>query len=218
NFILMLPIMWTALVNHPQLPEFDTSSLAEGVYAMAPMDRPTLEKLLDTFTDNFMLMTGQTEFIPSTENFKKEWQLIKKGNYWGKPSLTVETAIMDENGNILPDGEVGEIVRRGPGTLTEYLGNPEASDEKLKYGWAHSEDIGYFDEDGLLVFVDRKKDMIKTGGENVPSIKVEQVILGHPKVAEIAIVGLPHERWSEAITAFIVPVPDADLTEEEIID
>ena len=216
--LLLLPMLWRALLDFPDREKFDYSSLTYGLYGMAPMDRPTLEGLINTFTDNYSLGTGQTEFIPSSENFKKEWQLVKKGNYWGEPAITVETAIMDEAGNILPQGEIGEIVRRGPGTLTEYLKNPEATAEKMKYGWAHSEDIGYFDEDGLLVFVDRKKDMIKTGGENVPSVKVEQVVLSHPAVGEVAAVGLPHDRWSEAITAFVVPREGVQVTEREIIE
>ena len=216
--LLLLPLLWRALLDFPERDAFDYSSLVHGLYGMAPMDRPTLEKLIHTFTDDFSLGTGQTEFIPCSENFKKEWQLVKRGNYWGEPAITVETAIMDDAGNILPRGETGEIVRRGPGTLTEYLKNPEATAEKMKYGWAHSEDIGFFDEDGLLVFVDRKKDMIKTGGENVPSIKVEQALLSHPSVGEVAVVGLPHDRWFEAVTAFVVPMKGAQLTEQKIID
>ena len=217
TFMLLLPMLWKVLLDAPQRGNYDLSSLDFGIYAMAPMDKPTLTRLIEEITPNFYLATGQTEFIPSTENFKPEWQLKKTGNYWGEPAICVETAIMDDHGRILPQGEVGEIVRRGGGALTEYLKNPEATNEKLKYGWAHSEDIGYFDEDWQLAFVDRKKDMIKTGGENVPSIKVEQVILGHPKISEVAVVGLPHERWSEAITAFVVLEQGADMGEEEIL-
>jgi long-chain acyl-CoA synthetase len=217
NLALLLPIMWKALLAHPKLKSFDVSSLQTGMFAMAPMDKPSLTSLIETFTPNFFLATGQTEFIPSSECFRPEWQLRKTGNYWGEPALLVETAIMDENGNILPQGEVGEIVRRGPGALTEYLKNEEATREKTKYGWAHSEDIGYFDEDGLLVFSDRKKDMIKSGGENVPSIKVEQVVMAHPDVAEVAVVGLPHDRWTEAITAFVILNPGSNTGEEDLI-
>ncbi|MEW6262512.1 MAG: AMP-binding protein [Thermodesulfobacteriota bacterium] len=217
TFMLLLPMLWKVLLEAPQRKDYDLSSLDFGIYAMAPLDKPTLTRLIEEITPNFFLATGQTEFIPSTENFKPEWQLRKTGNYWGEPAICVETVIMDDYGRILPRGEVGEIVRRGGGTLTEYLKNPEATNEKLKWGWAHSEDIGYFDEDWQLAFVDRKKDMIKTGGENVPSLKVEQVILGHPKISEVAVVGLPHERWSEAITAFVVLKPGSDLGEEEIV-
>jgi len=153
----------------------------------------------------------------TTKNFKPEWQFKKKGNYWGEPALTVETAIMDDNGNILPRGEVGEIVRRGPAHLIEYWKDPGATDDSRKYGWDHSEDIGYFDEDGLLAFIDRKKDMIKTGGENVPSIKVEKALLADARIQGAAVVGLPHERWVEAITAFIVRQPGAKLTEDDVV-
>ena len=217
TFLLLLPLLWRALLDYPEKTEFDLSSLKLGIYAMAPMDKPTLRSLIETFTPNFYLATGQTEFIPSSENFAPEWQLIKEGNYWGTPAIGVETVIMDDQGNILPRGEVGEIVRRGPGTLTEYLKNPEATDEKLKFGWAHSEDIGSYDEDDLLRFVDRKKDMIKTGGENVPSIKVEQVVLAHPRVSEVAVVGLPHARWAEAITAFVVLTPGPEIEPAEVM-
>ncbi len=125
---------------------------------------------------------------------------------------------MDESGNILGPGEIGEIVWRGPGTMNGYLKNEEETKKTWEYGWHHSGDLGYFDEDGLLVFVDRKKDMIKTGGENVPSIKVERVILSHPKVVGAAVVGLPHPRWIEAITAFVEPMPGEDIDPQEIID
>jgi long-chain acyl-CoA synthetase len=215
--LFLLPMMWRAMLDHPGLKDYDVSSLKRCTYAMTPMDKPTLEQGIETFGPNFMLGTGQTEFFPSSECFKPEWQLQKMGNYWGEPALTVETAIMDEDGNLVPQGEIGEIVRRGPAHLIEYHKDSDATNEIRKFGWAHSGDLGYFDEDGLLVFVDRKKDMIKTGGENVPSIKVERVILADPRVAEVAVVGLPHDKWIEAVTAFIVPKEGVPLSEEDVI-
>lgn len=215
--LFLLPMMWRVMLEHPRLKEYDVSSLKRCTYAMTPMDKRTLEQGIENFGPNFMLGTGQTEFFPSSECFKPEWQLKKSGNYWGESALTVETAIMDEYGNLVPQGEIGEIVRRGPAHLIEYLKDAEATDEIRKFGWAHSGDLGYFDEDGLLVFVDRKKDMIKTGGENVPSIKVERVILADPRVAEVAVVGLPHNKWIEAVTAFIVPKEGVSLSEEDVI-
>jgi long-chain acyl-CoA synthetase len=217
GFLFLLPMMWRAMLDHPRLKEYDVSSVKACLYAMTPMDKRTLSQCMETFGPNFMLGTGQTEFFPSSENFRPEWQLKKMGNYWGEPALTVETAIMDEDGNLIPQGEVGEIVRRGPAHLIEYLKDPEATNEIRKFGWAHSGDLGYFDEDGLLAFVDRKKDMIKTGGENVPSIKVEQIILADPRVAEAVVVGLPHDVWIEAVTAFIVPRENIALSEEDIM-
>lgn len=106
-------------------------------------------------------------------------------------------------GNILPNGQVGEIVHRGPNVMIGYLNNPEATKEARAYDWHHTGDLGYLDEDNLLVFVDRKKDLIKTGGENVPSIHVEQKLLNCPLVENCVVVGLPHPKWSEAVTAFV---------------
>ena len=217
--MLCLPQMYRAMLDHPRIGTTNLASVKVCCYAMTPMDQRTLENAIRIFSKaEFMLGTGQTEFFPSTNTFRNAWQLTKKGNYWGESALTVDTAIMDNNGRLLPQGEVGEIVWRGPAAMAEYLDNPEATAESRQFGWHHSGDIGFFDEDGQLAFVDRKKDIIKTGGENVPSIKVERVILADPRVASVAVVGLPHPRWIECVTAFVVPAKDAVLTEEDIID
>lgn len=217
NIIFAIPLMYRVLLDHPKIKESNLESVSVCIYVMTPMDQRTLEEGIDVFGAEFMLGTGQTEFFPSTNAFRGEWQKIKKGNYWGESSLTVDTAIMDDKGNLLPPGETGEIVWRGPAVMNGYLGNDEATAESRKFGWHHSGDIGYFDEDNLLVFLDRKKDMIKTGGENVPSIKVERAILSHPGVESVAVVGLPHERWIEAVTAIVVPMQETDVTEEDIL-
>lgn len=218
GLMFCLPAMYRALLDHPACSSTDFSSLKKCIYAMTPMDKPTLIQGREIFGADFVLGTGQTEFFPASNCLMPEWQLEKEGNYWGESVLTVDTAIMDEDGNLLPPGEVGEIVWRGPAVMSGYLKNPEATDQAWAHGWHHSGDLGYFDDDGLLVFVDRKKDMIKTGGENVPSIKVEQVILGHPKVEAVAVVGLPHEKWVEAVTAFVQPALGRDLTAQEILE
>jgi len=99
-----------------------------------------------------------------------------------------------------------------------YLNNSSATEAARRFGWHHSEDIGFIDEDGLLKFVDRKKDMIKTGGENVSSVRVEETLLADPRVQAAAVVGLPHEKWGEAVTAFVVPKTSEELTESDVID
>lgn len=215
--LFCLPAMYRAMLDSSSIKDKDLSSVRTCLYAMTPMDRRTLEQSIDTFDADFMLCTGQTECFPSTNTFHSQWQLKKQGNYWGESALTVDTAVMDDNGNILPPEAVGEIVWRGPGVMEMYLKNNEATDSSREYAWHHSGDLGYFDKDGLLVFVDRKKDVIKTGGENVASIKVEGIILNHPKVEAVAVVGLSHDKWIEAITAFVVPIKNASLTEEEVL-
>ena len=216
--LFMLPAMYRALLDHPEFDRYEVSSVQHCIYAMTPMDQRTLEEAQARLGARFALGTGQTEAYPSSNNFLPEWQLTKRGNYWGLSSPVFDTAVMDDEGRLLPRGQVGEIVWRSPAVMEGYWKDPAATEEGFKYGWRHSGDMGYFDEDGLLVFVDRKKDMIKTGGENVPSIKVERVILSDPRVQGCAVIGLPHPRWIEGVTAIVEPKPGARLTEQDIID
>lgn len=217
SWTMALPMVYRVVLEHPLVDQYDLSALKTCLYVMAPIDRNTLELAYKKFGDGFMLATGQTEAYPATNYFKPQWQGTKKGNYWGISVMGYDTAIMDDNGKLQPRNVVGEIVWRGPAVMKEYYRDENATKESRRFGWHHSGDLGYFDANDLLVFVDRKKDMIKTGGENVPSIKVEEVIMSHPKVAAAAVVGLPHECWMEAVTAFVVPQKDTGLTEEEII-
>ncbi|WP_075980738.1 class I adenylate-forming enzyme family protein [Bacillus massilinigeriensis] len=212
-----LPMMYRAFLYHPAFKDFDLTSLRYCLYAMAPMDKNTLEKGIKELSCEFALGSGQTEMYPATCVFKPEDQLRKSGPYWGNASLITDIAIMDDNGNILDKKEIGEIVHRGPNVMVGYLNNPEETKRAQQFGWHHTGDLGYLDEEGLLVFVDRKKDMIKTGGENVASIQVEQVLLSYPKVLNAVAVGIPHERWIEAVTAFVVLKPGEEASKEEII-
>lgn len=210
TWVFALPVMFTQVANRPDIDEHDLSTIRRCLYAMTPIGGDALRTCIDVFDAAFALASGQTEAYPPTCVFHPEWQLEKEGNYWGHAAAQTDIAIMGENGDLLPDGEVGEIVYRGPNVMDGYLKNPEQSREAFEHGWFHSGDMGFFDEDNLLKFVDRKKDMIKSGGENVSTQKVESTLLDHPAVAELAVVGLPHERWGEAVTAFVVPADDAD--------
>ena len=212
-----LPMMWRAIFFHPDCDKYDTSSIVSGIYGMAPMDESTQTLLADKKGIALYLNSGQTEFFPPTNYCKPYWQLKKRGNYWGTPGLMVDGGIMDEEGNILPPGQIGEIVWRGPACMEGYWNNPEATNKSRKFGWHHSEDIGFIDEDGLLKFVDRKKDIIKTGGENVSSIKVEEAVLSDLRVRAAAVIGLPHERWGEAVTVFVIPQSAGELNEADVI-
>jgi acyl-CoA synthetase (AMP-forming)/AMP-acid ligase II len=203
--IFGLPMMYRAMLDHPAFAEYDLSSLRRAVYAMAPMPDDLIRRSLTGFGCDFALLFGQTEMSPCTTLFRPEHQLSHTGAV-GTPLVGVQVAIMGPDGALLPPGEAGEIVYRGPSTMSGYLHNEEATDQAFAHGWFHSGDVGYFGDDGVLWFTDRHKDVIKTGGENVASIEVEKAIYAaDPRVAETVVVGLPHERWSEAITAFVVP-------------
>lgn len=214
--IFGLPMMYREMLDHPTIGQRDLSSLRRALYAMAPMPQDTLKRCLDVFGCGFYLLFGQTEMSPTTTIFRPEHQLSHPGAA-GTPVANVHVEIMGEDGTILPRGERGEIVYRGPHTMTGYLGNPEATEAAFAHGWFHSGDVGHLDDEGLLWFTDRSKDVIKTGGENVASLEVERALYAaEPNVAEAVVVGLPHERWSEAITAFVVPSPGAELDPDAI--
>jgi len=127
-------------------------------------------------------------------------------------------SIQDDDGNALPTGQTGEVCARGGNFMREYWNNPEATEEAFHGGWYHSGDAGYLDERGYLFLVDRVKDMIVTGGENVYSVEVENAIAAHPAVAQVAVIGIPHDVWGEAVHAVVVARDGMEVTEVEIID
>ncbi|MBV7707032.1 long-chain-fatty-acid--CoA ligase [Nocardia nova] len=214
--IFGLPTMYRAMLEHPQLRERDLSSLRRACYAMAPMPNAQLEQCLTAFGCDFYLLFGQTEMSPTATMFRPEHQLSHAGAV-GTPVVNIQVAIMDAEGDRLPRGAEGEIVYRGPHTMTEYLNNRAATEEAFAHGWFHSGDIGHIDGDGILWFSDRRKDVIKTGGENVASIEVEKAVYAaDPNVAEAVVVGLPHDRWNEAITAVVVAKQGARIDETEL--
>ncbi|GAA4480583.1 fatty-acid--CoA ligase FadD5 [Rhodococcus olei] len=205
--LMLLPIMYRALLaaRGAGLP-----SVRRAVYAMAPMPEDVL-KLVDELFPNaaVILGSGQTEVVPATVLQWPEHQHTK-ANSWGPAVPTVETGIMDGSGALLPRGESGEIVYRGPHVASGYWNNPEANRVSFAHGWFHSGDIGHLDDEQVLWFTDRLKDIIKSGGENVSSVDVERVVTAAPGVAECSIVGVPDDRWGEAVCAVVVPAdPDS---------
>lgn len=211
-----LPMMYGAILAEPSAQDAEFSSMRLCVYAMAPMPRGLVDKIAVKMTQNIMLTTGQTEIFPVTMSFRPVENPGRDANYWGISTAVCETEIMNDEGELLPQGEIGEIVHRGPNAMLGYFKDPEATEAAQHFSWHHTGDLGMIDEGGQLLFLDRKKDMIKTGGENVASIKVESAILSHPAVAAVAVVGLPHPHWTEAICAFVVLREGFLCTEKEL--
>lgn len=215
--IFGLPMMYRALLEHPDLSKRDHSSLRRAIYAMAPMPDEDLRRAIDLLGCELSLGFGQTEMNPLTTVFQPEDQLRVPGSV-GTQIVNVEVAIMDDDGSLLPAGRSGEIVYRGPHAMEGYLHDAEATAAAFAGGWFHSGDVGRLDEDGVLWFEDRKKDVIKTGGENVASIEVEKALYGaDPDIAEVAVVGLPHPRWGEAVTAVVRLRPGTVRSEPELL-
>lgn len=210
------PTVWISLLRHPDFDRRDLGSLRKGYYGASVMPTVIVEELLQRLPDmRLWNLYGQTEMSPLATALQPEQQLAKLGSA-GKPVLNVETRVVDDSGASVPSGVVGEIVHRSPQAMLGYLNDEAKTAEAFRDGWFHSGDLGLIDEDGFLYVVDRKKDMIKTGGENVASKEVEEALFRHPAVAEVAVIGLPDPRWIEAVTAVIVTRDGSEVSSEEL--
>ena len=211
------PTVWIGILNHPEFKNWNHASLKKAAYGASIMPVEVIKQLSVTFHGlKLWNYYGQTEMGPVATILKPEDQLLKPGSA-GKPVLNVETRLMDEDGTFVPVGTVGEIVHRSGHVMTGYLDDPEKTSEAFAFGWFHSGDLGLFDSDGYLYVVDRKKDMIKTGGENVASREVEEVLYQHPGIEEVAVIGLPDPKWIEIVAAVVVPRKGVSLTDKELI-
>ncbi len=211
------PTVWIALLRSPLFEQHDLSSLRKGYYGASIMPVAVMRELIERLPAmrlwNFY---GQTEIAPLATVLKPEDQLRKPGSA-GRPAINVETRIVDEQMNDVAPGEVGEIVHRSPQLLLGYYHDVERTAIAFAGGWFHSGDLGVIDAEGYISVVDRKKDMIKTGGENVASREVEEALYRMPGVSEAAVIGLAHPRWIEAVTAVVVQKPGAELDESQVI-
>ncbi|BCO63025.1 MULTISPECIES: acyl-CoA synthetase [Mycobacterium avium complex (MAC)] len=211
------PTVWISLLRSPVFDEVDLSSLRKGYYGASAMPAEILREIRERLPNlrlwNFY---GQTELAPLACALGPDEQ-DAHGGAAGRPVLNVETAILDDADNPVTAGVVGEIAHRSPHLTPGYLNDPERTAAAFTSGWFHSGDLGYFDEHGLLHVVDRKKDMIKTGGENVASREVEEVIYRHNGVEEVAVFGLPHPVWVETVVAAVVARDGTVLTEEDLV-
>ncbi|MCC5859096.1 MAG: AMP-binding protein [Ectothiorhodospiraceae bacterium] len=216
NHLTLLPVMYANLLQQPGIQDRDLSSVVRAGYAMAPMSEERLRALHALFPNaDVVLGAGQTEFTPAACRQRAEHQWSKAAS-WGTATAMTRIGIMNDQGRLLPPGEIGEVVYRGPQVMNGYLNQPDQTAESFRFDWFHSGDMAWMDEDGGVWFTDRKKDVIKTGGENVASIEVERCLLAHPGVADAAVIGLHHPRWGEAITAIVIPQSGVKLERREL--
>jgi fatty-acyl-CoA synthase len=210
------PTVWISLLRHPDFDTRDLSSLRKGYYGASAMPVEVLKELSRRLPDvQFWNFYGQTEMSPLATILRPHEQLDHAGSA-GRASINVETMLVDDDGNPVAPGEIGEIVHRSPHAALGYYRNEEKTAEAFAGGWFHSGDLGVMTEDGYLSVVDRKKDMIKTGGENVASREVEEALYELDGVAEVSVFGISHPTWIEAVTAVVVPKQGATLTEDAV--
>ncbi|WP_226350677.1 long-chain-fatty-acid--CoA ligase [Pseudonocardia sp. ICBG601] len=204
-----VPAQWQAICAVPGIAQRDLSALRRITWGAAPASTTLIRTMIDTFPEAMVVTAfGQTECSPVTCALRGEDSVRKIGSV-GTPMVGVEVRVVDAEMNDVPRGEVGEIVYRGPTVMREYWGRPEATAEAFRGGWFHSGDLVREDPDGFYYVVDRAKDMIISGGENVYSAEVEEVLAAHPGVADVAVVGVPDARWGETPLAVVVPADPA---------
>ncbi|NGQ93588.1 long-chain-fatty-acid--CoA ligase [Brevibacillus sp. SYP-B805] len=216
TFFFGVPTMYTYFLQVPNREQFDLSSVSRCAYGAAPMAPELVKQSMALFgTDQFYNFCGLTEGGPGGICLTPEDHKTKLGAS-GTAIFHTEARVVDDLDEDVPPGKVGELVLRGETMMKEYYKNPQATAETMRNGWLHTGDLAVIDENGYITLVDRKKDMIISGGENVYSVEVEQVLYAHPGVLEAAVIGVPHDVWGEMVAAVIVPKPGQTITLEEL--
>ena len=220
-----VPTMVRLMTVSPDISRFDLSGLHTVVYGGGPMYTEHLEEALAIFGPIFVQLYGQAEAPMICTVLPKEDHIVdgdpvrkERLGSAGRPVFGVHLAILDEEGQELPSGGTGEICVRGDLVMLGYWDNPDATAEALRNGWLHTGDVGHLDESGYLFITDRMKDMIISGGANVYPREVEEAICKHPAVYEAAVIGVPDEKWGEAVKAFVALRPDFEASEGDIIE
>ena len=212
------PTVWISLLRSPAIADCDLSALVKGYYGASIMPVEVLREMRERLPQlRLWNLYGQTEIAPVATILFPEEHAQRLGSA-GRPALHVETRIVNDDMVPVASGEVGEIVHRSPQLLSGYWNDPERTAEAFAGGWFHSGDLGVADAEGYITVVDRKKDMIKTGGENVASREVEEVLYRHAAISEVAVIGLPDPKWIEAVTAVIVQRDGQTMTVADVID
>ena len=216
----VVPALLLFLLQHPQCQTTDFSSVELIVYGASPAPVDLVRKARKVFGCDLAQVYGLTEttgaitYLPPEEHGEKSGERLKS---CGKAMAEVEIRVVDAAGNEVATGEVGEIITRSPQNMMGYWNQPEATRRAIRHDWFHTGDAGYLDTEGYIYIYDRLKDMIISGGENVYPAEVENALFGHPAVADVAVIGVPDEKWGEAVKAMVVKRPGANVSAEELI-
>ena len=224
SHLFLPPTVIYMMLAHPKLRDYDYSSLKNFIYASAPMSADKLVQAMEAFGPVMTQTYGQAEacmictfFSPAQHAEALTTNKRHRLASCGKPAAFTRVEIIDDDGNIQPRGQKGEIVVRGNLVMKGYFKNPAATEEVSKFGWHHTGDIGVIDEDGFVYIVDRKKDMIISGGFNIFPSEIEQVLWAHEAVQDCAVIGVPDDKWGEAVKAVVELKPGASASAEELL-
>lgn len=218
NRMTFPPTVWNFILQLPDLDQYDTQTVRALSSGAESMPLETKKKLLALFPNAGLGETyGMTETSATITTLNPK-EVLRKMASVGKPFVNVEIRLVDEHDQDVAVGQVGEILARGPSITAGYYKDPEATSQTLKAGWLHTGDLGRLDGEGFLYIVDRQKDMIITGGENIYPREIEEVLYAHPKILEAAVIGLPDPTWGERIHAVVARKEGESLAEQEVID
>jgi acyl-CoA synthetase (AMP-forming)/AMP-acid ligase II len=215
----LVPTAIQMLLDHKSQQPADFSSLRRVLYAGSPIGQHTLQQALDVFDCDFVQFYGTTETFIITLLRPEQHRLDNPDllKSCGQPMPGVELRIVDSNGRDVGSGEAGEVLVRSPWMFSGYWNKPDATASAIIDGWYHTGDAGIRDQDGNLFLVDRLKDMIVSGGENIYSAEVERALAAHPSVQSVAVIGAPDEKWGERVVAFVVPYPDTPVEVSDLV-
>lgn len=221
NCVMLVPTMIYALLDHPRFNEFDLSSLETVFYGASAISPARLKEAIERIGPVFMQFYGQAEAPMAVTILRRSEHDVNNPlrlASCGRPVPWIHVALLDANNNPVADGEPGEICVRGPLVMNGYRDNPQLTAETFAGGWLHSGDVAVRDADGFLRIIDRTKDMIVSGGFNIYPREVEDILAEHPAVSQVAVIGVPHEKWGEAVTALVVLREGKNVDAQELID
>jgi acyl-CoA synthetase (AMP-forming)/AMP-acid ligase II len=222
--VFLVPAMIGAMLQTPNVEQRDFSKLRQIFYGASPISETLLRQAMGVLKCDFIQMYGMTETTGTVINLSADDhrlaltdrpELLRAA---GRPSVGVKAKIVDDDGIELVSGEIGELWIKSDTNMLAYDHLPEATAETLTDGWVHTGDAGYIDQQGYIFLKDRIKDMVVSGAENIYPVEVENAIAKHPAVLEVAVIGVPDEKFGEALLAFIVLKPKISLTCEELVD
>ncbi|MGB5159373.1 class I adenylate-forming enzyme family protein [Desulfobacterium sp. N47] len=219
NVISGSPSMYNILLQHPKINDFDTSSISKCTAGAAILPVEIKEKLLKIFpkANGIYDVYGCTEASPTITVLKGKDSFGKHGSV-GQAVRFLQVKVIDEGGNTTPPNRIGELICKGPNVMQQYYRDHKATEEVIKNGWLYTGDLATIDEEGYFYIVDRKKDMISSGGENIYPRELEEVLFGHPAVADAAVVGIPDAVWGETVKAFVVLKKGMSMDAQQIIN
>ncbi|MBU1054465.1 MAG: long-chain fatty acid--CoA ligase [Proteobacteria bacterium] len=219
NVISGAPSMFNILLQHPKLDDYNTSSITKCTSGAAILPVEVKKKLLKVFPNSNGVydVYGCTEASPTITILKGNDSFRKHGSV-GRAVNFLQARVVDEDGNSMPADQAGELICKGPNIMQEYYKDSKATKEAIKNGWLYTGDMATVDKEGYFYIVDRKKDMISSGGENIYPREIEEVLFGHPAIADAAVVGIPDAVWGETVKAFVVLKTGMTMSEQEVIN